>query len=84
MGKKHPTNNPDNMNTAPVAAGEDEGSNETSPEPGPAWPHGLTAKTVRARERLLSSLSKRDLAIIIATTMDRDSFHGLCAEHSLL
>jgi len=84
MGKKHPTNNPDNINTAPVAAGEGEGSNETSAEPGPAWPHGLTDKTVKARERLLASISKKDLALIIATSMDREAFGDLCDKWGLL
>lgn len=49
-----------------------------------AWPHGLTDQAVKSRQRLLGSISKKDLTLIIATSMDRETFADLCTRWGLL
>lgn len=57
---------------------------DTDDDDAPAWPHGLTEQAVRSRQRLLSSISKKDLTLIIATSMDRETFADLCTRRGLL
>ncbi|HEY7823934.1 MAG TPA: hypothetical protein VIG24_13915 [Acidimicrobiia bacterium] len=62
----------------------DTSATDTDASDGPEWPHGLTTQAVKSRQRLLSSIGKKDLTLIIATSMDRETFADLCTRWGLL